>query len=543
MLGVVRDSASGQPVAGAVVTLLDSAGRLASRTLTGGTGRFAAPIVGRVRKLTVIRIGYRPAAIALRLAPAHADTTVAIALGALPTLLAGVEIIDQPGCRRRDDRAAALSLWEQARSALLASIVARAADPAALTEIHYDRLLSRDGTRIVSQYVRHDSTNSNRPFIAARPVELLDRDGYVERNGGTYIYYAPDADALLDPAFVAAHCFSLQRDAQLHQREVGLSFEPMHASADVADIAGTMWVDTAARELRTLTFRYRHLDAAAEAANAGGVVSFRTPKGFAVIDRWNLHLPAIARVEPRDKNGARTTGIPESRVDVIHDIGALVTTAAWPDGTSWRVPLGTIRGTVISSAEGRPARNALVWLPGSDYAARTDSSGTFALNRLFPGPYLVFAADSAVAAMGIPENAPLHMDVDTAAATEIAIRLPSVHDYVAQTCDSLGVEGLRHPGQGEIFVVGQILLADGAPAEHAAFDARWFPRADIDQWHQAGTADSLGTFRLCYATPRVPIVIKTQFDALHLTQVDTVSVREAPIVSLSIQFRDKGRAP
>src|ERR1051326_5330392 len=58
--GVVRDQAAGTPLPGAVVSIIDSGGVSASRTITDAAGRFNARLMPRASRLHVIRIGYRP---------------------------------------------------------------------------------------------------------------------------------------------------------------------------------------------------------------------------------------------------------------------------------------------------------------------------------------------------------------------------------------------------------------------------------------------------------------------------------------------------
>ena len=58
--GVVRDSTSGLAIAGAVITTLDSIGRVGRRSLSNERGQFritAAPPAYRIR---VVRLGFRP---------------------------------------------------------------------------------------------------------------------------------------------------------------------------------------------------------------------------------------------------------------------------------------------------------------------------------------------------------------------------------------------------------------------------------------------------------------------------------------------------
>src|SRR5215471_10930353 len=58
--GTLTDSATGEPVTGAVVSVLDSTGQFLSRTIADDKGRFAAARLRGARTLHVVRIGYRP---------------------------------------------------------------------------------------------------------------------------------------------------------------------------------------------------------------------------------------------------------------------------------------------------------------------------------------------------------------------------------------------------------------------------------------------------------------------------------------------------
>ena len=118
--GVVRDAASHHPVAGAVVQLIDSAGRVVTRRLTDSSGMYQLTLAGRSARIDVRRMGFRP--FEKTLPPLRENATLDVALIRLATLLEAVRVSDQPSCPRRRDRAAALALWQQARTGLLASV-------------------------------------------------------------------------------------------------------------------------------------------------------------------------------------------------------------------------------------------------------------------------------------------------------------------------------------------------------------------------------------------------------------------------------------
>src|SRR6476619_1528880 len=58
--GTLTDSSTREPVTGAVVSVLDSAGNFLSRTIADDKGHFAAARLRGARTLHVVRIGYQP---------------------------------------------------------------------------------------------------------------------------------------------------------------------------------------------------------------------------------------------------------------------------------------------------------------------------------------------------------------------------------------------------------------------------------------------------------------------------------------------------
>ena len=59
--GAVSDSASGAPIAGAVVLLLDAAGATIGRTITGARGTYRLSRPDAAELVRTVRLGFRPA--------------------------------------------------------------------------------------------------------------------------------------------------------------------------------------------------------------------------------------------------------------------------------------------------------------------------------------------------------------------------------------------------------------------------------------------------------------------------------------------------
>src|SRR5262249_19826694 len=142
----------------------------------------------------------------------------------LPTMLEPVAV-SANGCPRRDDAGRALGLLEQARASLLNSVVAREANPGQVVRLRFQRTMEGTSDRIVHQVVKIDSSaRSQRPFSAARTGAEFVHDGFVKNDGKDDVFYAPDADALLDDGFMAGYCVRLVRADREHPTEVGLGF-------------------------------------------------------------------------------------------------------------------------------------------------------------------------------------------------------------------------------------------------------------------------------------------------------------------------------
>jgi hypothetical protein len=133
--GVVRDSSSRAPIAGAVVSVMDASGVTLRRAITDASGRWSLAAVDRPARIHVIKIGFRPADVAVPGEGASFD----VAMVRLPAVLEAMRISGREICPGSSDRGAAFQLWEQARAGLLAAVVARELKPAAATMVTYER--------------------------------------------------------------------------------------------------------------------------------------------------------------------------------------------------------------------------------------------------------------------------------------------------------------------------------------------------------------------------------------------------------------------
>src|SRR5262245_14395381 len=219
--GSVRDSASRATIAGAVLVLLDSSGRTLGRNITNEQGQFTIALNASMRRLQVLRIGFRPRVVLIP-APVNGEARLDVLMSSIPTLLNAVNVIDQPKCPRRADRQAALALWDQAKAALLATVVARQVNPADMLRLHFDRRVDRRTDSTDRLEVRFDSTSTSRSFIAARDASVFLQRGFVDDTAGFRLFHSPDADVLLDDAFPLGYCFEPAAADRARPNQVGV---------------------------------------------------------------------------------------------------------------------------------------------------------------------------------------------------------------------------------------------------------------------------------------------------------------------------------
>ena len=401
--GAVRDSASSRPISGAVVMLLDSSGAVLGRNITNETGQYRVAYVRVARAMRVVRIGFLPREIPVA-ASADRDRSLDLTMVPFSTTLAPVRVSDKSNCPRRSDRATAFAFWEQARAGLLNTVVARETHPMAVHRLGFERTMDGNSDKITRFLVWEDSTrNSETSFNAVHSARDFVKSGFSGGGADSVVVFGPDADVLLDDAFAMGYCFRMAEPSKTRPRQVGLAFSPPDRKSGRVDIDGTLWIDTTARTLKDIEFRFVGMPGRVEGFRPGGTISFRAmPNGVAFIDRWFLR-----RVDAEKDTVLRAAGLPGTSSDLeLRDFfyatenGGEVANAGWPDGRTWNASLGALRIRAVTSS-GRPAIGATVFLPGTPYHGTSDSSGTISIGELLPGPYSLRIRDARIAELGL----------------------------------------------------------------------------------------------------------------------------------------------
>jgi hypothetical protein len=198
--------------------------------------------------------------------------------------------------RPQEGRDAAV-VWAEARKALQAAAASREAYRFGART--YVRRLDPHSRAVLADTSRTLQRTSG-PLWVSVPVERLAEKGFMELEGDTAVFYAPDAAALLSDAFVDHHCVRVQAgEAGL----IGLAFEPVPGRR-VPDIRGTMWLDRATAELRRMEYQYTGLRGRRPSDEAGGTLDFRKlPDGAWIVSRWRIRVPLLAPDLPRAPSG------------------------------------------------------------------------------------------------------------------------------------------------------------------------------------------------------------------------------------------------
>ncbi|MEO8335601.1 MAG: carboxypeptidase regulatory-like domain-containing protein [bacterium] len=440
--GIVRDTTSRSSLSGAVVSTLDAQSQTLARTITDASGRYSLELPASATQVRVVRIGFQPRVLAV---PASGTLqTLDVMMAKVPTLLSTVVVIDDRMCSSDQNRPAALSLWEQARTGLLASIVARDAKPANATLISYERWIDLGRNRVIRQTARKQVGRTARPFVTRPPPAVLVQRGYLEERNGEFNFDAPDADVLLDESFAETHCFTVRSADAEHPGAIGVSFEPRRNRDKLVDVKGTLWLEAGVPALRSIDFSFTGGNAATVLGDAAGAIHFRTMNnGVVFVDEWHVRTPVM--VQTRDPGRQLRVGNLNGRSsDVVDtrpgrqasDIGGIVSMAAWPDGEKWESPLEPLAGTVVIRGSLAPMEGALVAIEATGDSVLTDTAGRWAIFPVFPGRYEVVVADTSLSAFVSPRVTRAEVDITSTAQTDLRLGLPGRGEAIRALCGS-----------------------------------------------------------------------------------------------------------
>jgi hypothetical protein len=292
-LRVRLESASGTPVSGALVALLDARDSAVVEGLTSEAGVRVLRAPPGSYLIRVRRIGFLPF-ISPAVSVPH-EGELLLSVESARVALQRIVVTSQSQCGRNDRNARALSLvWDEIEKALRSSQITTEDLAGAGRAQLFHKKMSVDGS-VVSADTTSFAVVGARPF-GAISAQSLANAGYVvgdEHTGWTY--YAPDETVLLSDQFAATHCFRLVRDRD-HPQEIGVAFEPAPGRR-TPDIIGILWVDEASSELRDITFTYTNAGVFSRFGASGMTHFSRLQSGAWLVDDWWLRAPLLEIVQ------------------------------------------------------------------------------------------------------------------------------------------------------------------------------------------------------------------------------------------------------
>jgi hypothetical protein len=490
MSGVVHDTSSATTLAGAVVTALDSLKQPLSRALSDGAGRYAMPLAPGATQLRVVRLGYQPRTITLPRQRAPL-LVLDVYMHRAPTLLSTVVVNDRPLCD--GERAAALSLWEQARAGLLAAIVARDALPAQTTIMGYQRTIATGNRRVTQQTEHLLRTKTSRPFLSADEPRLLAERGYVEDTPQALRFKAPDADVLLDDSFAQTHCFSVRTPNADHLGAIGLAFEPARGRDTLVDVSGTLWIESGVPALRSLEFTWTDRQGILKRGGAGGDLRFHTmANGVSFIEIWTLRLPVVEAA--RSSRAARLTFSAPFSLRETSETGGIVLDAEWPDGSTFKTSLEPLTGLVTEHGSQLPLAGVMAGLEANGEAYATDSAGRFTIFPALPGRYMVQVIDTTYAGFIPPRSDSREVEIVAGEPVDLHVELAARIASLSARCKN------TTPTSSTLMLLGRLVDSTGAETVPAGVrvSVAW-PVDSVSGKLETRTAsvDDAGRFMLC----------------------------------------------
>jgi hypothetical protein len=507
--GVVVDEGSGRAMPGIVVVLLDSAGARLAGVLADDAGRYAirTGVPGRYG-VRAERIGYR----------ADAPTPVKLAAGEtvelrlvtrpVPVVLSAVRVTGKTACvARASDGREVSDVWDEARKALYATDLTQRQELFTAKVSRFERTLDAKNGKVLSYETKQGGGVTRNPFVSL-PAAQLSAHGFVRQNASEAVYYGPDASVLLSDEFLGDHCFKLRVAGGRRSTMIGLEFEPVRGR-EKPEIAGTLWMDRQTAELRDLEYEYRNLPnlpRAVKSENFGGRVEFhRMPTGAWIVERWVIRMPVLV-----DKGAfsarpeAILPGMPLERPERVQlaaireEGGEVIESVARGERRESAAEKATVRGMVFDSTRMSPVPNAFVFLDGTQFSARSDTDGRFAIGQVPPGTYALSAVHARFDSLQLR---PLSATVEAQAGAETTVELmgPSTATIFARDCRPDDLATSRAALRGRVRDA-----ATGAPAIQAQVTLTWnrlvtaaARTAPVVQQQAATKTDSAGRYAFC----------------------------------------------
>ncbi len=509
---------NGIPVIGVVIQLLDSANVAVVRTLSDQMGdyRLLAPRAGRYR-LSARRIGYAPVLSPVFELRDGETREQPIALNSLAIALDTVKVRARTACERMNaSDADAILVWEQARTAIMATQATLDGGVMSATLLNYHRTRAPDGTSTLESLNLTEVDSAGQLWTSPSAKELA-RSGYIVQSGDSTNFRAPALDVMASDEFASGYCYRVTPSAD--SATVAVSFEPAKPNKNIAELRGVITLDKTSAALRSFDFQYTNIAKQLEDAGAGGRMEFVALRdGGWVISRWVIRMPFLLR---RAERLGRTVRVVETVSNVDVGGGDLLVARRGADTLFARV-IPPVNGVVLDSATNAVIAGARLRLRGTDRATQTDSVGRFTFARLMPGDYTMLVNTPSLDSVGALTAVPL-LVTDSLAA--VSVRVTNAQRVLPAVC--------RTPADSMAIVLSRALLRgtvrflpDSALPNGISVLVQW-KDATNETKVQRAHADELGRYRICGVPMARWLEVRAEAEAMSsavaTVQLDSVS--------------------
>ena len=229
--GVVVD-ASGAPVRGAFVQILNEQGQQITGVLAGEQGEFVLRMPAGRYSLRIDRIGHQTSTVALFALAAQEVRNFRIELHVSALRLPELSVRGDNRCvGRPDGNRQTANVWAEARKALALTAWTESNAVATFRYRNFERTLGLD-LRDQKAPVTRTAARAGRGAYKSEHPDTLARRGYVRARSGCMgpscpqDLFGPNAELLLSESFLDQHCFRLTRRGD-RRGLLGLGFEPI----------------------------------------------------------------------------------------------------------------------------------------------------------------------------------------------------------------------------------------------------------------------------------------------------------------------------
>lgn len=512
-------------VANAVVLVVDDSGGVHGRALSAGDGQFVARLTNAGSFLIRVRaIGVKPLTIGPL--PLTRDTTLAISVTDLALGLPAITTRETTQCNLRPDSLLALgALWEDAKTALLASSITREHTEYQFDVVAHVRDYDPASGDLAAIGIRKGRIANTRSWVSRPPDELRDK-GYVLSEHDSVEYVAPDMETLLSPYFAASHCFHIGTDGA-SDPSIRILFEPT-PNIRHSEIRGALLIDRATHHLSALDFRYVNTRTAD--STLGGHVEFTPlPAGGWVITDWWIRVPQTSleltrRHVPYARPGAASATSREILSDDVlmssHqmalkaiDVAGGTVLDVWRDSVRvWTRPLTELSVVIEDSRlHAPPHGGAVAYLVGTNRRATAGPDGIARFDGLTAGAYLVEIGTPELDLLGWP-RARVRVDASDARDTQdprytrAAPRTVRLETPLVAARGVCGDEAdLLNENTGVL--VGTV-IRDGKPAGGAEVSISYEAGANLSRTFNVQSFAGDGRFIVCGVPRESPIRLR-----------------------------------